>query len=119
MAPVELFTAVFLHGLWFKMSYAISKDCEKVNEWKIVAPVLKVLEIYLYCEFMNKVSYKTSLNFQIIWTKIIDSVVNVLEIYIDCEFLNKVIYKILFNFQIIWTKMIDSVLFFLEIYIDC
>ena len=44
---IELIIAVFLHGLWFKMLYAISKDFEKVNEWKSEAPVLKFLEIYL------------------------------------------------------------------------
>ena len=83
------------------MLYVISKDCKKLNEWKVIAPVLKVLEIYLYCKFINKVSKKTPHKFQIISTKMIDSVVNILELYIDCEFLNKVIYKILFNFQII------------------
>ena len=34
MAHIELFNAILLHDLWFKMSYIISKDCEKVNECK-------------------------------------------------------------------------------------
>ena len=56
---LKLFIAVFLHGLWFKMLYAISKDFEKANARKMVAPVSKVFEIYHYCELINKVSYMT------------------------------------------------------------
>ena len=39
---IKLFIAVSLHSLRFKMLYAISKDFEKANARKIVAPVSKV-----------------------------------------------------------------------------
>ena len=56
---IKLFIAVSLHGLPLKMLYAISKDLEKDNARKNVAPVSKVFEIYHYCELINKVSYMT------------------------------------------------------------
>ena len=34
--------AVLLHGRWFKMSYVISKDWGKVNEWKIYISFTKI-----------------------------------------------------------------------------
>ena len=120
MAPLELFITFFLYGLWFKLLYAIYKDCEKVIESKIVAHVLKVFKIYFYCELMNKVIYETQkfmataelfiavflhgLWFKMLYAiskvcekvndcKIVAPVLKVFEIYFYSELINKVIYK--------------------------